>query len=80
MHFWRKLIYHEKFRRKAKGGRTNGPPERSSYLEKMKIRISIYFEIKDSEMFGGVGSIGYLIKIWENCGIKIKGFSRKRKI
>ena len=59
MHFWRKLIYHEKFRRKAKGGRTNGPPERSSYLEKMKIRISIYFEIKDSEMFGGVGSIGY---------------------
>lgn len=40
MHFWRKLIYHEKFRRKAKGGRTNGPPERSSYLEKMKIRIT----------------------------------------
>lgn len=59
MHFWRKLIYHEKFRRKAKGGRTNGPPERSSYLEKMKIRISIYFEIKDSEMFGGEGSVGY---------------------
>lgn len=25
----------------------------------MKIKISIYFEIKDSEMFGGVGSIGY---------------------
>lgn len=55
MHFWRKLIYHKKFKRKAKGGHTNGPPERSSYWKKneMKIRISIYFEIKDSEMFGG---------------------------
>nr|DAT44401.1 MAG TPA: hypothetical protein [Caudoviricetes sp.] len=25
----------------------------------MKIRISLYFEIKDSEMFGGEGSVGY---------------------
>lgn len=25
----------------------------------MKIRTSIYFEIKDSEVFGGVGSVGY---------------------
>ena len=25
----------------------------------MKIRVSIYFEIKDSEIFGGAGSIGY---------------------
>lgn len=28
-------------------------------MNEMKIRISLYFEIKDSEMFGGVGSIGY---------------------
>lgn len=28
-------------------------------MNKMKIRISLYFEIKDSEMFGGVGSVGY---------------------
>ena len=28
-------------------------------MNKMKIRISLYFEIKVSEMFGGVGSVGY---------------------
>ena len=28
-------------------------------MNEMKIRISLYFEIKDSEMFGGVGSVGY---------------------
>lgn len=27
--------------------------------EKMKIRVSIYFEIKDSEIFGGAGTVGY---------------------
>lgn len=25
----------------------------------MKIRVSIYFEIKDSEIFGGAGTVGY---------------------
>lgn len=28
-------------------------------MKKMKIRTSIYFEIKDSEVFGGLGSVGY---------------------
>ena len=28
-------------------------------MNEMKIRISLYFEVKDSEMFGGVGSVGY---------------------
>mgnify|MGYP000013638488 FL=1 len=28
-------------------------------MNEMKIRISLYFEIKDSEMFGGEGSVGY---------------------
>lgn len=28
-------------------------------MNKMKIMTSIYFEIKDSEMFGGEGSVGY---------------------
>lgn len=28
-------------------------------MNEMKIRISLYFEVKDSEMFGGVGSTGY---------------------
>lgn len=28
-------------------------------MNEMKIRISLYFEIKNSEMFGGEGSVGY---------------------
>ena len=28
-------------------------------MNEMKIRISLYFEIKDSEMIGGEGSVGY---------------------
>lgn len=28
-------------------------------MNEMKIRISLYFEIEDSEMFGGEGSVGY---------------------
>lgn len=28
-------------------------------MREMKIRTSIYFEIKDSETFGGAGSVGY---------------------
>lgn len=28
-------------------------------MREMKIRTSIYFEINDSEVFGGAGSVGY---------------------
>ena len=31
-------------------------------MNEMKIRISLYFEIEDSEMFGGEGSVGYAEK------------------
>lgn len=27
--------------------------------EKIQVTIEVFFEIKDSEMFGGVGSVGY---------------------
>ena len=27
--------------------------------EKMRVDISVYYEIRDSKMYGGVGSIGY---------------------
>ena len=42
-------------------------------MNEMKIRISLYFEIKDSEMFGGEGSVGYteqadLTKYYFKCG------------
>jgi DNA-binding transcriptional regulator YhcF (GntR family) len=33
--------------------------KRGKTMNEMKIRISLYFEIKDSEMFGGEGSVGY---------------------
>lgn len=28
-------------------------------IEKINVTISLYFEVKDAEMFGGVGEIGY---------------------
>lgn len=28
-------------------------------MSEMKIRTSIYFEVKDSEAFGGIGTVGY---------------------
>lgn len=28
-------------------------------LEKIQVKIEVFFEIKDSEMFGGMGSKGY---------------------
>lgn len=30
-----------------------------SDYEKMSVIISIYYEVKDSEMYGGIGSVGY---------------------
>lgn len=42
----------------------------------MKIRVSIYFEIKDSEIFGGAGSIGYVEKAIANMA-KSLGVSEK---
>lgn len=28
-------------------------------IEKIRLIVEIFFEIKDSEMFGGIGSVGY---------------------
>lgn len=56
-------------------------------IEKVKITAETFFEVKDAEMFGGEGSVGYastnltgsinMIKIYEKyIQEQIKGFSR----
>ena len=49
-------------------------------LEKINVTISLYFEVKDSEMFGGVGKIGYTevkadLEVEDLSNIKIQDFA-----
>lgn len=49
-------------------------------MNKINVTISLYFEVKDSEMFGGVGEIGYTevkadLEVEDLSNIKIQDFA-----
>lgn len=49
-------------------------------MDKINVTISLYFEVKDSEMFGGVGEIGYTevkadLEVEDLSNIKIRDFA-----
>lgn len=49
-------------------------------MDKINVTISLYFEVKDSEMFGGVGEIGYTevmvdLEVEELTNVKIRVFA-----
>lgn len=51
-------------------------------LEKVNVTISLYFEVKDAEMFGGIGEIGYTevnadLEVEDLSNIKLQDFAEK---